>query len=196
MITVAIIASRRREVSIPVERFPVDALAVKRHLVGGNLVRSHARGIGMAPAASRSHVCRIDGAAGILHSANAVGTVAVNTDGNVRIPLEVLFAVRAGKVFGVLIDARLRVVIAHEIEFAVARGAKSGDLLAGRPADIAFRATHRVFRSPSIHTNSRIPSVAVMTGKPFLKMDVLARKFHRFLELRIELLVTLDARTG
>ena len=119
--------------------------------------------------------------------------MAVDTGCDARIPGDVLLAVHACEVFGVLVHSGLGIITAHVVQLAVARGAEGGDLLACRPADVTLGAAHRILGPACIDAHRGIPAMAVMAGKAFLKVNVGAGLPDRFRELRLHFPVTLDA---
>ena len=114
MISVTVVASRRRQILFVVKRLRVDAQLVVVKLVRGNAKRFHVVGARMTFRASRCDVARVNRRKGIVRRANAVH--AVTTDAGRDARLAFLFqqtAVDARVVFPLLIDAQAGIEALH-----------------------------------------------------------------------------------
>ncbi len=170
----------------------MDAGAVVLQLIGGNAVLRHFLLVRVAPAAGFRKQQGMNRRQYVLHRANIVDAVAVDTGGDVLVTLGQAFAVHAGFVQLVLIDALLRLIPPHEVRTAVAFGAELRDGGTLRLPDESLRRAHGNRRVVAI----AVASVAIRAAQFIGYVNVVFDQQGGLLQRPFHGCVALDARVS
>src|SRR5579883_267959 len=168
----------------------MHAGVVQRELVGGNLVRLHVRGIGMAMTAGLRHVRRIDAGARIVGRKDVVNAVAIHADGDFVIALRKPLAMNAGEILRILVGAQRRIEPSHVSSVRVTPCAEARNLGTRRSVLEPLRRTH----GHGHVVRGGIAPMAGNAGNALLRVNALRKLLKIDVKRGVELGMAIEAR--